>query len=509
MSNNIDAAWSALEDHIKRFPNHPIGNKDRFNDFHLDVNGILIDYSRQHLGMDTVLLLCELARQCGVEAARDAMFAGDIINTTENRPVLHTALRRPRSDSLLVDGSDVVAETHKTFDRMQAFVESVHNGMKRGHSGKPIDTIVHIGIGGSALGPEMVVAALEPYHRPGLKAYFISNIDGTAMASVLGNINPETTLFLIASKTFTTIETMTNAHTARDWLVAAHGGDSAAIGDHFVALTAHPAKAREFGVAPDRVFPFHDGVGGRYSLWSSIGLPIALMVGMDHFYDLLGGAHDMDMHFRTAPMDSNAPVLLAMIGIWNRNLRRYPSLAVLPYDQRLTRFPAWLQQTDMESNGKAAPRSTAPVVFGEPGTDCQHSFFQLLHQGTDIIPCDFIGVVKPHHPYAHHHRILMANMVAQADALARGAANRAEPHRHFPGGRPSTIILLDRLDPAHLGRLLALYEHKVFVQGFVWGIYSFDQFGVELGKIMANRILETLKNPDKNPHSGVLSRLSS
>jgi len=507
--NIVDSGWAALEDHIRNHPRQEIGDVERFHSFHLDMPGILFDYSRQHVSLETMALLVDLARRAGVATARDRMFAGENINTTENRPVLHTALRRPRSDSLIINGQDVVAENYAVFDRMARAVDSIHNGSWRGTSGKPIDTIINIGIGGSSLGPEMAVAALQPYHRPGMQAHFISNIDGAALAEVLPRLNPETCLFLIASKTFTTLETMQNARTVREWLINAYDGNESCIADHFIALSANVAEAENFGIAPEKIFGFNEGVGGRYSLWSAIGLSIALMVGMDHFYELLNGAHDMDMHFRTAPLDMNGPVLLAMIGIWNRNLRGYPALAVLPYDQRLARFPAWLQQTDMESNGKHAERPTAPIIFGEPGTDCQHSFFQLIHQGTDIIPCDFIGVTHPHHPYPDHHRMLMSNMVAQADALARGAENAQEPHRNFSGGRPSNILLLDRLDPRHLGRLLALYEHKIFVQGVVWGINSFDQFGVELGKVMANQALSDLNGNTKKALKGIMGRLSS
>lgn len=497
----IDDMWAALGVHYRAMGETMPGDGARFDEFHLDLPGMVIDYSRQNITPETLLLLTELARLRWVEVQRDRMFAGEVVNLSEKRPALHTALRRPRSDSVFVGGNDIMPGIHDTLDRMGRFVDGVHRGTVRGHTGKPFDRVVHIGIGGSVLGPEMAVRALDGHRRPGWRIDFVSSIDGAALAAVLGGCNPETTLFLVASKTFTTQETMMNAATARDWLADELGAD--AVGAHFVALSAAPEKAAAFGIAPDYIFPFGDWVGGRYSLWSSVGLPLALMIGMDGFYELLAGAHDMDMHFRTAPLDQNAPVLLALLGIWNRSVAGCGALAVLPYDVRLARFPAWMQQLDMESNGKPAPRGTAPVIFGEPGTDCQHSFFQMIHQGPDVIPCDFIAVARPDHPFPAHHDVLLANMVAQADALARGRAHR-DPARHFTGGRPSTVILLDRLDPRHLGRLLALYEHKIFVQGIVWGINSFDQFGVELGKEMASDILKRLQG---GRVSGLLARV--
>lgn len=497
----IDEMWAALDVHYRAMGGVMPGDGTRFDEFHLDLPGMVVDYSRQNITPETLLLLSELARLCGVEAQRDRMFAGDVVNPSEGRPALHTALRRPRSDSVIVAGGDIMPGIHDTLDRMTRFVDGVHRGTVRGHTGKAFDRVVHIGIGGSALGPEMAVRALDGHRRPGRRTDFVSSVDGAALASVLAGCNPETTLFLIASKTFTTHETMMNAATARDWLADELGAD--AVGAHFVALSAAPEKAAQFGIGADYIFPFGDWVGGRYSLWSAVGLPLALAIGMDGFYELLAGAHDMDMHFRTAPLDRNGPVLLGLIGLWNRTVAGCGALAVLPYDVRLARLPAWMQQLDMESNGKPGERPTAPVVFGEPGTDCQHSFFQMIHQGPDVIPCDFIAVARPDHPFAAHHDVLLANMVAQADALALGRAHR-DPARHFPGGRPSTVILIDRLDPRHLGRLLALYEHKIFVQGVVWGINSFDQFGVELGKEMANDILKRLQG---GRVSGLLARV--
>lgn len=476
----------------------PNATAERFADFHLSLPGITLDYSRQRADAGVMEYLMGLARDMDVAGWRDRMFAGEAINTTEKRAVLHTACRTPYGDGS-APHADFIRDT---LTRMEEFVTSVHSGAWRGHTGKPLTTIVNIGIGGSALGPEMAVLALKPHHKPDLRIHFVSNVDGADLWGVLQNCDPETTLFLIASKTFTTQETMLNATTARNWLVDALG-DADCVQYHFAALSTNEAAVRDFGINPAMMFPFGEWVGGRYSLWSSIGLVVALAVGFDKFRALLDGAHAMDTHFRTAPLNRNMPVLMALLGYWNRSVLGHAALAVLPYDQRLRRFPAWLQQTDMESNGKSVRRDgtpvtqpTAPVIFGEPGTDCQHSFFQMVHQGTDIIPCDFIGALHPDHPLAGHHTVLLANMLAQADSLARGrslAESGNDPHRSFAGGRPSNIILLDRLDPFNLGQLVALYEHRIFVQGILWGINSFDQFGVELGKILANKTLETLR----------------
>ncbi|MCU0261147.1 MAG: glucose-6-phosphate isomerase [Ilumatobacteraceae bacterium] len=449
-----------------------------------------IDWSKHLVDDDVVAALLAVARAAGVEAHRDAMLRGDRINTTEGRSVLHTALRLPRDATLVVDGVDVVAEVHAVLDSMGAFAERVR-------ADERITDVVNIGIGGSDLGPAMAARALAADAHPRIRTHFVSNVDGADITATLAGLEPAATLFVVSSKTFTTIETLTNARTARAWLTAALG--DAAVAEHFVAVSTNAEQVAAFGIDTANMFGFWDWVGGRYSVDSAIGLSLMISIGPDRFRELLDGFHAVDEHFRTAPLEANAPVLLAMLGVWYVDVLGWRSKAVLPYAQELARFPAYLQQLDMESNGKSVRRDgtpvtagTGPVVWGEPGTNGQHAFYQLLHQGTQVVPVDMIGFAHPHHPHRHHHDLLVANLLAQAEALAFGRANELEPHRHFPGGRPSTMILADRLTPSVLGQLIALYEHIVFVQGVVWGINSFDQWGVELGKELANRITPEL-----------------
>jgi glucose-6-phosphate isomerase len=482
----------------------------RFNRLSASVDGMLLDYSKNRIDTAAVVALLDLARIAGVEERRDAMFAGEKINVTENRAVLHVALRATPDESYLVDGKNVVDDVQSVLAAMSAFAEGIRDGSIAGTGGRFTD-VVNIGIGGSDLGPAMVTRALSPYHD-GPRLHFVSNVDGAHIHDTLEGLDPATTLFLVASKTFTTIETMTNAATARAWIVAALGEE--AVGAHFAAMSTALDKVNAFGIDESRTFGFWDWVGGRYSVWSAIGLPVMIAIGADDFRQFLAGAHAMDQHFRTAPLDKNLPVLLALIGIWNRNILGFPAKAVLPYDQRLERFAAYLQQLDMESNGKrvtleGAPvtLATGPLVWGEPGTNGQHAFYQLIHQGTDVIPCDFLIAATAHETDKVHHALLLANCFAQTEALMRGRTTdeaRAElaaegkvpteverlaPHKTFPGNRPSNTILYKSLDPFTLGRLIALYEHQVFVQGAIWGIDSYDQWGVELGKQLAMQLL--------------------
>ncbi|MCX5519675.1 glucose-6-phosphate isomerase [Kaistia defluvii] len=482
----------------------------RFSRLSASVDGLLLDYSKNRIDTAAVVALLDLARIAGVEERRDAMFAGEKINVTENRAVLHVALRATPDESYIVDGKNVVDDVQSVLAAMTAFAEGIRDGSIAGTGGRFTD-VVNIGIGGSDLGPAMVTRALSPYHD-GPRLHFVSNVDGAHIHDTLEGLDPATTLFLVASKTFTTIETMTNAATARAWIVAALGEE--AVGAHFAAMSTALDKVNAFGIDESRTFGFWDWVGGRYSVWSAIGLPVMIAIGADDFRQFLAGAHAMDQHFRTAPLDKNLPVLLALIGIWNRNILGFPAKAVLPYDQRLERFAAYLQQLDMESNGKrvtleGAPvtLATGPLVWGEPGTNGQHAFYQLIHQGTDVIPCDFLIAATAHETDKVHHALLLANCFAQTEALMRGRTTdeaRAElaaegkvpteverlaPHKTFPGNRPSNTILYKLLDPFTLGRLIALYEHQVFVQGAIWGIDSYDQWGVELGKQLAMQLL--------------------
>ncbi|WP_029011000.1 glucose-6-phosphate isomerase [Azospirillum halopraeferens] len=516
-------AWQALNRH--RAAMEGVHMRDlfaadpgRFDRFSLEAAGILLDYSKNRITGETVDLLVDLARQQDVAGWRDRMFAGERINVTEDRAVLHTALRNRSDRAVPVDGRDVMPDVRGVLKRMEHFVKRVREGAWTGYTGQQITDVVNIGIGGSDLGPVMVTEALTPFLHPEIAFHFVSNVDGTHIRETLDWLDPETTLFIVASKTFTTQETLTNAHTARRWFLET-AGDEAHIARHFVAVSTNEAAVRAFGIDPENMFGFWDWVGGRYSLWSAIGLPIALGIGFDRFEELLDGAHAMDEHFRTAPPERNLPILLGMLGVWYVNFWGAGAHAVLPYDQYLHRFPAYLQQLDMESNGKRTDRggepvdyATGPVVFGEPGTNGQHAFYQLIHQGTGLIPCDFIAAAQTHNPVGDHHRILLSNVFAQPEALMRGKTAdevRAEmagsgtpaaaiealvPHRVFPGNVPTNTLLVRSLDPRTLGALIALYEHKVFVQGIVWNINSFDQWGVELGKQLANRILPELQD---------------
>lgn len=512
-------AWKALHAHGRAIAGRhmrALFKKDprRFDRFSLAIGDFLLDYAKNRVTAETMRLLVGLARAADVEGWRDRMFAGERINTTENRPVLHTALRDPACP-LRIAGKSVAEEVRAVLAKMRAFSDAVGTGRWRGASEKSVTDVINIGIGGSDLGPVMATEALKPYHRPNVRVRFVSNVDGQHLADAIRGLDPASTLFIVASKTFTTQETMVNAATARRWIVDGLGPKAPAR--HFAAVTANKAKAAQFGIGPEAVFEFWDWVGGRYSLWSAIGLPIAVAVGMDRFEEMLAGGHAMDEHFRNVPLGENMPVVLALIGIWNANVLGAESYAVLPYDQRLHRLPAYLQQLDMESNGKSVTREgrpvrlkTGPVLFGEPGTNGQHAFYQLIHQGTRVVPCDFIAAAHCDHPFREHHPILLANFFAQTEALMRGRtadearrdlirsgmakadAERLVPHKVFAGNRPTNSILFSRLDPRTLGMLIALYEHKIFVQGVIWGIDSFDQWGVELGKELAGTILKEL-----------------
>lgn len=513
-------AWQALISHraeLNRLTMREMFRSDpsRFEKFSLQIDGLLFDYSKHIITGETLGLLLDLSRQAGMQDWIGRMFSGEKINTSENRAVLHTALRTPGDNKVFVDGHDVIPDVHRVLEQMRRFSENVRNGSHTGHTGKPICDIVNIGIGGSSLGPQMVCEALRPYASH-IRAHFVSNVDASDLAETLKRLDAETTLFIISSKTFTTQETLTNARSARDWLVTRLGGETA-VARHFVAVSTNLAATSEFGIDSANVFEFWDWVGGRYSLWSAIGLPIALYVGMDRFEQLLSGAHAMDTHFRTAPPARNMPVIMGMLGIWYANFFDACSQAILPYDQYLHRFSAFLQQLEMESNGKRIDRdgnevdyATGMVVWGEPGTNGQHSFYQLIHQGTQMIPADFMAALNPHNPLGDHHAMLLSNCLAQTEALMLGkteAEARAElevqglrgdalesllPFKVFPGNRPTSTLLFDRLDPKTLGMLVALYEHKVFVQSVVWNINAFDQWGVEFGKQLAGKLLPEL-----------------
>jgi glucose-6-phosphate isomerase len=496
----------------------------RFDKFSLKYNDILLDFSKNRITDDTLPLLFKLARECGVEAWRERMFSGEKINTTENRAVLHVALRNRCDRPIFVDGKDVMPGVNRVLEQIRDFTERVRHGVWRGFTGKPITDVVNIGIGGSDLGPFMVCSALKSYSRSDLRAHFVSNIDGAHLGMTLQKCNPETTLFVVASKTFTTQETLTNAHSARAWFLEAAKSE-AHIAKHFVAVSTNAAEVGKFGIDTANMFEFWDWVGGRYSLWSAVGLSIALHVGMDNFEALMQGAFEMDEHFRTAPLEKNLPVVLGLIGIWYNNFFGAQTQALLPYDQSMARFPAYFQQGDMESNGKFVDRDgnrvdydTGPIIWGEPGTNGQHAFYQLIHQGTRLVPCDFIMPMKTHYPMGDHHKILFSNFFAQTKALMLGktpdeARKELEaqgysgetlenllPHKVFEGNHPTNSILFRKLDPKTLGALIAMYEHKIFVQGIIWNINSFDQWGVELGKQLANSILPELS--DANPVHG-------
>ncbi|MEP6355734.1 MAG: glucose-6-phosphate isomerase [Hyphomicrobiales bacterium] len=488
----------------------------RFKNFSVHAEGILLDYSKNQINQDVMDGLFALARERGVAERRQAMFAAEPINETEGRAVLHMALRAPRDADFSVDGKSVMGDIHGVLEAMEAFSNDVRKGTIKGATGKAFRDVVNIGIGGSDLGPVMVVSALEPYHD-GPRCHFVSNVDGAHMSDTLKDLDPETTLVLVCSKTFTTHETMTNAASARAWLSEALG--EAAVKDHFAAISTNIAKAEEFGINAERIFGFWDWVGGRYSVWSAIGLSVMLAVGPAHFRRFLAGAHAMDEHFVEAPLEQNLPVILGLLGVWYRNFMDCPTHGVMPYDQRLSRFSAYLQQLDMESNGKQmgldgvkVSHQTGPVIWGEPGTNGQHAFYQLIHQGTMVIPCDFLLAANAQEDLGDHHAILSANCFAQAEALMLGKTieevreelsatgmsddeiEALAPHKVFPGNRPSNVLLYETLDPYRLGSLIALYEHKVFVQGVIWGVNSYDQWGVELGKQLAVRLLPMVRD---------------
>lgn len=517
------SAWQALTAH--QAENLTIAqlfqaNPQRFSQYHVNFEDqILVDFSKNAVNETTLALLQQLAEECGLAQAKEAMFNGEKINYTENRAVLHTALRNRSNTPVLVDGKDVMPEVNAVLAKMKAFCERVISGEWKGYTGKAITDVINIGIGGSDLGPYMVTEALRPYKNH-LNVHFVSNVDGTHIAETLKKVNPETTLVLVASKTFTTQETMTNAHSARDWLLAA-AKDESAVAKHFVALSTNAKEVEKFGIDTTNMFEFWDWVGGRYSLWSAIGLSIALSIGFEQFEQLLSGAHAMDNHFRQAPAEKNIPTILALIGIWNSNFLGAETEALLPYDQYLHRFAAYFQQGNMESNGKYVGRDgkvvnyqTGPIVWGEPGTNGQHAFYQLIHQGTKIIPCDFIAPAQTHNPLSDHHEKLLSNFFAQTEALAFGKSKQAVeeeflaagkslesvkeivPFKVFTGNKPTNSILLQKITPYSLGALIAMYEHKIFVQGVIFNIYSFDQWGVELGKQLANRILPELKGSE-------------
>jgi glucose-6-phosphate isomerase len=514
------AAWRALEDHARTVHTQHMrdlfaADHHRFERFSLRLGDMLLDYSKNRVTAETLDLLVALAREADVEGWRRRMVSGEKINATEGRAVLHVALRARRDQPIYVDGENVMPAVGRVLDQMARFSDAVRNGAWHGHTGKPITDVVNIGIGGSDLGPVMVTEALKPYQKPGLAVHFVSNVDGTHIAETVKKLNAETTLFIVASKTFTTQETLANARSARAWLVGKLG--EAAVAKHFVALSTNEREVSAFGIDVANMFEFWDWVGGRYSLWSAIGLPIAIAIGMDRFLDLHAGGRAMDEHFLTAPLAVNMPVVLALIGVWNTDFLGAETYAVLPYDQYLHRLPAYLQQADMESNGKYVCRDgtrtackTGPVLFGEPGTNGQHSFYQLIHQSTRLVPCDFIGAARSHNPIGDHHAIFMSNFFAQTEALMRGkteaevrgdlerdglsgdALEALVPHKVFDGNRPTNSILVGQVDPHTLGMLIALYEHKIFTQGVIWNVNSFDQWGVELGKQLAKAILPEL-----------------
>lgn len=520
-------AWKALTQHHAQRKNATIQElfaqeKDRFDKYSLTFNDeILVDFSKNNLTQETLGLLRQLSEECGLAQAKKAMFDGEKINRTENRAVLHTALRNRANTPVLVDGKDVMPDVNAVLAKMKTFCARVISGEWKGYTSKAITDVINIGIGGSDLGPYMVTEALRPYKNH-LTMHFVSNVDGTHLAETLKKVNPETTLILVASKTFTTQETMTNALSARDWFLAA-AKDPAHVAKHFAALSTNAKAVAEFGIDTDNMFEFWDWVGGRYSLWSAIGLSIALSIGFDNFEALLSGAHAMDQHFLNAPLEQNIPTTLALVGLWNTNFLGAQTEAILPYDQYLHRFAAYFQQGNMESNGKYVDRNgnvirdyqTGPIIWGEPGTNGQHAFYQLIHQGTSLIPCDFIAPAQSHNPLSDHHAKLLSNFFAQTEALAFGKTKEqveaeflkagktlAEvedivPFKVFTGNKPTNSILLQKITPFSLGALIAMYEHKIFVQGVLFNIYSFDQWGVELGKQLANRILPELVTNDK------------
>jgi len=518
---NKQQSWQALASHYKevsKFHLRELFKEDpeRGERMAVEAVGLYFDYSKNRVTDETLQLLFRLAEEAGLRSRIDAMFRGDAINVTENRAVLHTALRTPKNASILVDGKNVVPDVHAVLDKMAQFSDSVRNGHWTGHTGKRIRNVVNIGIGGSDLGPVMAYEALRTYSDRSINFRFVSNVDGTDFAEAVRDLDPAETLFIISSKTFTTLETMTNAQSARAWSIAGLGDEEASVAKHFVAVSTNAKEVTKFGIDTANMFGFWDWVGGRYSMGSAIGLSTMIAIGPDNFRAMLDGFHQMDEHFRTTPFERNLPVLMGLLGIWYGNFFGSQTVAVLPYEQYLKRFPAYLQQLTMESNGKhvtlegtEVTYQTAPVYWGEPGTNGQHSFYQLIHQGTKLIPCDFIAFDKSLNPLGRHHDILLANVFAQAEALAFGKTPeqvKAEgtpdwlvPHRVFEGNRPSNTILADKLTPATLGKLVALYEHSVFTQGVIWNLDSFDQWGVELGKVLAQRIMPELES-DAEPN---------
>jgi glucose-6-phosphate isomerase len=516
-------SWKRLTDHFKQMKSvnmRDLSSEDpgRFDKFSLRFNDILVDYSKNIITEETKELLINLAEEVDLKDGIEKMFRGDKINETENRAVLHVALRNRENAPIYLDGEDVMPKVNEVLEKMNTFSHSLLSGEWKGFTGKKITDIVNIGIGGSDLGPVMVTECLKPYAQEGLSAHFVSNVDGTHIVETLKHLDPETTLFLIASKTFTTQETMTNAFSARNWFLD-HAKDQAHVAKHFVAISTNRKKVQDFGVDPNNMFTFWDWVGGRYSLWSAIGLSIACSIGFENFIELLQGAFEMDNHFRTAPFEENIPVLLALIGIWYTNFFGAHTEVVLPYDQYMHRFPAYFQQGNMESNGKSVDRKgkkvdhqTGPIIWGEPGTNGQHAFYQLIHQGTQLIPADFLAPAISHNPLDDHHDILLSNFFAQTEALLKGKSKeeviealqkegksndeieRLYPHKVFAGNKPTNSILFKQLTPRVLGSFIALYEHKIFVQGLIWNIFSFDQWGVELGKQLAQKIVPELKD---------------
>jgi len=516
-------AWSQLQDHFQHIQNHSLRDAfaqdpQRYHKFSLSFNDILFDYSKNRITGETLSLLTALAGQAGLKAKIDAMFTGEIINTTEHRAVLHTALRNRSNTPVYVDGQDVMPDVNRVLAKMRTFCASVRSGEWKGYSGKAITDVVNIGIGGSGLGPKMVSMALTPYSADSLKVHYVSNVDQTDIVEKLKPLNPETTLFIVASKIFTTQETMMNAKSARNWLLE-KAKDPNAVAKHFVAISTHAETVAAFGIDTHNMFEFWDWVGGRYSLWSAVGLSIALYIGMDNFEDLLQGAYEADEHFRTTPFDKNIPVIMALLGIWYNNFFGADSHALLPYDQSMRYFADYFQQGDMESNGKSitlsgerVDYSTGPIIWGQPGTNGQHAFFQLIHQGTKLIPCDFLVAANSHYRLPEHHDILVSNFLAQPEALMRGRTvdevkQELTPAQQedkllvaskvFEGNKPSNSFLLKKMTPKALGSLLAFYEHKIFVQGVIWNINSFDQMGVELGKVLAKVILPELQNNEE------------
>jgi glucose-6-phosphate isomerase len=511
------SAWKALASQYKTVAKLHLrdlfaGDPKRGQRMAVEAVGVYLDYSKNRVTDETVKLLLQLAAEAGLRDRIDAMFSGEKVNITEKRAVLHTALRAPRDASILVDGKNVVPDVHAVLDRMADFSSRVRNGEWKGHTGKRIRNVINIGIGGSDLGPVMAYEALKHYSERSMTFRFVSNVDGTDFAEAVQDLDPADTLFIVSSKTFTTLETMTNAQTARAWSLARLGGDEKSVAKHFVAVSTNAAEVSKFGIDTANMFGFWDWVGGRYSMDSAIGLSTMIAIGPENFRSMLSGFHEMDEHFRTAPFEANLPVLMGLLAVWNNDFLAAGTVAVLPYEQYMKRFPAYLQQLTMESNGKhvtldgkPVSQETGPIYWGEPGTNGQHSFYQLIHQGTRLIPCDFIAFARTVNRLGRHHDILLANVFAQAEALAFGKTPeqvKAEgtpdwlvPHRVFEGNRPSNTILARQLDPETLGKLIALYEHSVFAQGVLWNIDSFDQWGVELGKVLAQRIIPELENP--------------